>query len=254
MGDFVEPPPNPNSKTLVFWVFSIPVGQPPSLANPTNIAKANPDPPTPADRVVPIHGWRTKIYQRGDKWTKGAYLPHIGDFVEPPPNPNSKALVFWVFSIPVGQPPSLANPTNTAKANPDPPTPADRVVPIHGWRTKKDQKGDKWTKGAYLPHMGDFVEPPPNPNSKTLVFCFFQSRLANHQVWPTRPISLRLTQTPLPQLTVWSQFMAEKTKKDQKGDKWTKKGERRWVVVSLMGFHRVRCLGGGSTKSRMCGK
>ena len=26
---------------------------------------------------------------------------------------------------------------------------------------------------AYLPHMGDFVEPPPKPNSKSLVFCFF---------------------------------------------------------------------------------
>ena len=37
----------------------------------------------------------------------------------------------------------FANPTNTTKANPDPPTPADRVVPIHGWRTKKDQKGDR---------------------------------------------------------------------------------------------------------------
>ena len=26
---------------------------------------------------------------------------------------------------------------------------------------------------AYLPHVGDFVEQPPKPNSKTLVFCFF---------------------------------------------------------------------------------
>ena len=35
---------------------------------------------------------------------------------------------------------------------------------------------------AYLPHnMGDFVEPPPKPNSKTLVFWVFQFRLANHQ-------------------------------------------------------------------------
>ena len=33
-----------------------------------------------------------------------AYLPHMGDFVEPPPKPNSKTLVFRVFSIPVGQP------------------------------------------------------------------------------------------------------------------------------------------------------
>ena len=37
----------------------------------------------------------------------------------------------------------MANPTNIANANPDPPAPADRVVPILGWRTKKDHKGDK---------------------------------------------------------------------------------------------------------------
>ena len=37
----------------------------------------------------------------------------------------------------------LANPTNIANANPDPPTPADRAVPIHGWRTKKVKKGDQ---------------------------------------------------------------------------------------------------------------
>ena len=35
------------------------------LANPTNIANANPDPPTPADRVVPIHGWRLAIVPCG---------------------------------------------------------------------------------------------------------------------------------------------------------------------------------------------
>ena len=40
----------------------------------------------------------------------------------------------------------LANPTNIANANPDPSTPADRVVPIDGWRTKKDQKGTKGDK------------------------------------------------------------------------------------------------------------
>ena len=28
------------------------------FANPTNIANANPKPPTPADRVVPVNGWR----------------------------------------------------------------------------------------------------------------------------------------------------------------------------------------------------
>ena len=27
------------------------------FANPTNIANANPTPPTPADRVVPVNGW-----------------------------------------------------------------------------------------------------------------------------------------------------------------------------------------------------
>ena len=35
------------------------------LANPTNIANANPDPPTPADRVVPIHSWRLVIVPCG---------------------------------------------------------------------------------------------------------------------------------------------------------------------------------------------
>ena len=35
------------------------------LANPTNIANANPDPPTLADRVVPIHGWRLVIVPCG---------------------------------------------------------------------------------------------------------------------------------------------------------------------------------------------
>ena len=37
----------------------------------------------------------------------------------------------------------MTNPTNIANANPDPPTPADRVVPTYGRRTKKEQKGDK---------------------------------------------------------------------------------------------------------------
>ena len=106
-----------------------------------------------------------------------ACLPHMGDFVEPPLMPNSKTLIFWGFfqfrlaNHQFG----LANPTNIANPNPDPPTPADRVVPIHGWGTKKDQKGDKRTKGGG------------------------------------------------------------------------------WVVVSL-DFHRVRVLGGGSTKSPMYGK
>ena len=74
----------------------------------------------------------------------------------------------------------MANPTNIANVNPDPPTLADCVVPIHGAEPKR-------------------------------------------------------------------------TKKDQKGDKT--KGEGRWVVLVVsLDFHRVRCLGGGSTKSPMCGK
>ena len=31
------------------------------------------------------------------------------------------------------------------------------------------------------------------------------------------------------------------------------KGEGRWVVIVSLGFHRVRCLGGGSTETPMCG-
>ena len=64
---------------------------------------------------------------------------------------------------------------------------------------------------------------------------------------------------PLPQLTAWSQLMAGEPKRTKKGtgDKRTK-GERRWVVLVVLtvslGFHRVWCLGGGSTKSPMCGK
>ena len=92
-----------------------------------------------------------------------------------------------------------------------------------------------------------------------LVFWFFFNSDWSTTIsgWPTRPISLTLTQTPLPQLTAWSQFMTgepKRTKKDQKGDNRTK-GEGGWVVlvVSLF-FDRVRCVGGGSTKSPMCGK
>ena len=66
----------------------------------------------------------------------------MGDFVEPPPNPNNKALVFCFFQfLLANQQYRLANPTNIAYANPEPPTRADRVVPIHGWRTQKDQRG-----------------------------------------------------------------------------------------------------------------
>ena len=68
-------------------------------------------------------------------------------------------------------------------------------------------------------------------------------------VWPTRPISLTQTQTLLPQLTAWSQFTAGEPKRTKKRTK----GEGRSVIVSL-GFHRVRCLGGGSTQLPMCDK
>ena len=33
--------------------------------NPTNIANANPNPSTPADRVVPVHSWRLVIVPCG---------------------------------------------------------------------------------------------------------------------------------------------------------------------------------------------
>ena len=68
------------------------------------------------------------------------------------------------------------NPTNIANANPNPPTPADRVVPVHSWRL------------VIVPCPGVW--------------------LSRFQPDPTRPISLTLTQTPLPQLTAWSQFIA----------------------------------------------
>ena len=37
----------------------------PTRPNPTNIANASPDPPTLADRVVPILGWRLVIVPYG---------------------------------------------------------------------------------------------------------------------------------------------------------------------------------------------
>ena len=37
----------------------------PTRPNPTNIANANPNPPTPADRVVPVHSWRLVIVPCG---------------------------------------------------------------------------------------------------------------------------------------------------------------------------------------------
>ena len=39
--------------------------QRPTRPNPTNIANANPNPPTPADRVIPVHSWRLVIVPCG---------------------------------------------------------------------------------------------------------------------------------------------------------------------------------------------
>ena len=48
------------------------------LADPTNIANANsPDSPTPADRVVPIYGWRLVIVSRGLVRCLCASLPNL---------------------------------------------------------------------------------------------------------------------------------------------------------------------------------
>ena len=38
--------------------------------NPTNIANANPNPPTPADRVVPVHSWRLAIVPCPGVWLR----------------------------------------------------------------------------------------------------------------------------------------------------------------------------------------
>ena len=86
---------------LSLRLFSIPVSQP----DPD----ANQDPPTPADRKVPIHGWRLVIELCG-LW----FCPFVR------------------VLVPVGQ----LNRNAIANANnPDPPTPADhREVPPHGWR------------------------------------------------------------------------------------------------------------------------
>ena len=86
-----------------------------------------------------------------------AYLPHMGDFVEQPPKPNSKTLVFCFFSIPVGQPPLSVWPTRpiSLTLTQVPPIPVDRVVPIHGWRTKKDQNWNK-RRGALASSLPGF--------------------------------------------------------------------------------------------------
>ena len=38
--------------------------------NPTNIANANPNPPTPADRVVPVHSWRLVVVPCPGVWLR----------------------------------------------------------------------------------------------------------------------------------------------------------------------------------------
>ena len=50
---------------------SISVGQP----DPDAIAYANPYPPTPADRLVPLHGWRLVIVLCACRARAGAHLP-----------------------------------------------------------------------------------------------------------------------------------------------------------------------------------
>ena len=66
------------------------------MANPTNIANANPEPPTPADRVVPIHGWKTQNDQKGDRGQKdkrGGALGSTCSF----PGFSSRAVLEWWF-------------------------------------------------------------------------------------------------------------------------------------------------------------
>ena len=101
---------------------------------------------------------------------------------------------------------------------------------------------------AYLPHMVILPNHHPSQTARHSFSGVFQLRLANHHFrsWPTRPISLTLTQTPLPQLTAWSQFIAGEPNRTKKGTK----GEGRWVVVSLS-FHRVR-LGWWFDKNHPC--
>ena len=69
----------------------------------------------------------------------------------------------------------------------------------------------------------------PSQTARHSFFCFCFSISVGQPplpVWPTRPISVTLTQTPLPQLTAWSQFMAEEPKKIKKDKKRLKKGTK----------------------------
>ena len=59
-------------------------------------------------------------------------------------------------------------------------------------------------------------------------------------VWPTRPISLTLTQTLLPQLTAWSQFMAGEPKRTKNGQKDKRGGA---LGSSFPGFPSRAVLG-----------
>ena len=81
----------------------------PDPTRPTNTANANPNPPTPADRVVPVHS--CGAWSHSTVWA---------DFVC-----VSGSVLSW---------PTRPNTTNIANANPNPATPADRVVPVHSWR------------------------------------------------------------------------------------------------------------------------
>ena len=93
------------------------------LANPTNIADANnPNPPTPADRLVPVHSWRLVIVPCG--------LILCASLVRFCLNARSRSRR---LANPT-QRPTQPNPTNIANANPNTPTPADRVVPVSSWR------------------------------------------------------------------------------------------------------------------------
>ena len=88
--------------------------------NPTNIANANPNPPTPADRVVPVHSWRLVIVP--------CWLILCASLVRFCLNAGAESVRCAVQNS------TRPNPTNIANANPNPPTPAGRVVPVHSWR------------------------------------------------------------------------------------------------------------------------
>ena len=45
--------------------------------NLTNIANANPNPPTPADRVVPVHSWRLVIVPCPGVWLRDRFAAEL---------------------------------------------------------------------------------------------------------------------------------------------------------------------------------